>query len=260
MLNQSDTFKELEIVCFNASSIVNKLDKLDHYLHYASNDFHTIFIAESWLHSVNLDIMICNHDFIAMRDDRSYGKGPGGGELLLYNNTLKITKFQPPIVDENTHFQFLSVDVHIKAHNTVRLFCFYIPPKSVANFSDFDVACQTLKRCRTTKYRHYICGDFNLPNIDWSASISKGGLSHDHFMEFCISFSICQHIMVPTHVDGNTLDLLLCDEFSDNSLVSFDVLPFLTPSHFSFLFVLLFPAIGTCQVFVKLIMILFCIS
>ena len=77
----------------------------------------------------------------------------------------------------------------------------------------------------TAKYRHYICGDFNLPNIDWSAPVSKGRLSHDHFMEFCISLCICQHIMVPTHVDGNTLDLLLCDKLRNNNLVSFDVLP-----------------------------------
>ena len=56
-----------------------------------------------------------------------------------------LSKLQPPIVEENKHFEFLSVYAYINAHNIVRLSCFYIPPKSVANFSDFDVACQTLK-------------------------------------------------------------------------------------------------------------------
>ena len=88
-----------------------------------------IFITESRLHSRILDTMICNHEFIVMHDDRCYGKGPGGGVLLLYYNTLKITRprFKPPVVDENKHFEFLSVDVYINAHNIVRLPCFYIP-------------------------------------------------------------------------------------------------------------------------------------
>ena len=77
-------------------------------------------------------------------------------------------------------------------------------------------------------YPHFICGDFNLPNIDWTAHMSFGNFAHDHFIDVCNELGLTQHIQSLTHLDGNILYLLLCDASSSSRLLSFD-----TVSHFS---------------------------
>ena len=65
--------------------------------------------------------------------------------------------------------------------------------------------------------------DFDLPHIDWGIPVSHGGLNHQVFVEFCKNNSPIQVIADPTHCNGNILDLLLCNIFSVNSLLSHHV-------------------------------------
>ena len=119
----------------------------------------------------------------------------------------------------NKFFEFSSVDVSLNS-DVIRLTCFYIPPCTVANFNDFVIACNCLLANCQTVYPHYICGDFNLPNIDWTAHISLGDFAHDHFIDVCYELGLTQHIQSPIHLDGNILDLLLCDASSSSRLLT----------------------------------------
>ena len=72
---------------------------------------------------------------------------------------------------------------------------------------------------------HFICGDFNLPNIDWSVPVSLGGLTSDFFICLCRRLNLMQVIQEHTCNTGHILDLLLCDVVSSSNLLSHEICP-----------------------------------
>ena len=142
--------------------------------------------------------------------------------MLLYKNHLSVSRYILLLSAENKLFEFISVDV-FASKNCLRFTCFYIPPSTVGSYNDFYYACKCLSDCHTTCSPHFVCGDFNLPNIDWSIPVSVGNSAHDYFVELCNDLNIVQHICVPTHNSGNILDLLLCNSHSSSSLLPFEV-------------------------------------
>ena len=147
--------------------------------------------------------------------------------MLLYINYLSVRRYIPLLSAENKLFEFISVNVSANK-NCLRFTCFYIPSSTVVSYNDFYCACKCLSDCHTTCSPHFVCGDFYLPNIDWSIPVSVGNSAHDYFVELCNDLNLVQHICVPTHNSGNILDLLLCNSHSLSSLLSFEVCaPFL---------------------------------
>ena len=72
IFNKSEIFFDhkprlLSICCFNARSIVNKLNTLHAFL-TCNIDF--IFVTETWRSTNFLDSMICHRDYNVLRDDR----------------------------------------------------------------------------------------------------------------------------------------------------------------------------------------------
>ena len=56
-----------------------------------------------------------------------------------------------------------------------------------------------------------IVGDFNLPYVDWS--ISQGSCPFDQaFCDMVFDYNLCQLFSQPTHITGNTLDLVVTTE------------------------------------------------
>lgn len=49
--------------------------------------------------------------------------------------------------------------------------------------------------------------DFNLPDIDWN-TMSGVSVISNQFCDFVFDNGLCQLINGPTHIHGNTLDLL----------------------------------------------------
>jgi len=97
--------------------------------------------------------------------------------------------------------------------------------------SRWDGALLTLKRV-LSKYNKdlifiwkLIFGEFNLPKIDWSIPLSKGGACHEAFWNFCIQNSLVQKILASTHTSGHTLDLLFCNLNSSCYLTTWNTLP-----------------------------------
>ena len=85
----------------------------------------------------------------------------------------------------------------------------YIPPNSPAIYYDnlFDFFSNI-----DTSTVHIILimllGDFNLPDIDRN-TLSGTSVISNQFCDFVFDTGLCQLINGPTHVHGNTLDLLL---------------------------------------------------
>ena len=84
--------------------------------------------------------------------------------------------------------------------------------------------------------RCIIVGDFNFPDICWSSLSGTLSLSNS-FCEFIFDYNLTQHVMEPTHIMGNILDLVITSAginivdlsitpsvqhiFSDHFIVSF---------------------------------------
>ena len=70
-------------------------------------------------------------------------------------------------------------------------------------------------------------GDFNLPNVIWPQGAPAPGCTPDERImlnglnEFCNDLFMSQHVLFPTHKDGNTLDLV----FTNNANLIHDCVP-----------------------------------
>ena len=194
----------LNVGCFNTRSIVNKLDLLKAFLMHSDIDL--LFITEFWLNAKIPDSLFSHSGYNILRDDRLHGRGGG---VVLYKCSLNVIRFIPAC-SSNKLFEFICVDVHC-VNSVIRFSSFYIPPYITASFDNFCAACEYLISCHTNNHPHFICGDFNLPSIDWTVPVSLGGVSSEYFVELCCDQNFIQHVLQPTHDSGNILDLLLCD-------------------------------------------------
>ena len=103
-------------------------------------------------------------------------------------------------------FEFMDIDVALSA-NSINLIIIYHPPPSKKNkqsYADFlaefagFVEHYALMTCRFA-----IVGDFN---IHWDVQSDN---SVKRFADLLESFNIIQHVQIPTHINGHTIDLIL---------------------------------------------------
>ena len=208
----------LNVTGFNTRFIVKKLDLLEAFLMHS--DIGLLFIIESWLNAKIPDSLFSQSGYYILRDDRLYGRG--GGVLLLYKCSLNIHRFIGLSACSNKLFEFICADVHC-FNSVIHFSSFYVPPYITASFNNFRIACEYLISCHTNNHPHFICGDFNLPSIDWTIPVSLGGVSSEYFVEQCCDRNFIQHVLPPTHDSGNILDLLLIDCCYATWLVSFEI-------------------------------------
>ena len=154
-----------DILYFNAWSIVNKRDELDHLL--KSNTIQLLFITETWLRPHYIDSFIVDSSkFSIHRQDRLENKG--GGVAVVYSNTLA-PKISPIEIDHNTctGFNILAIDLYTNSHKYSRFILVYLPPSNSTNITTMQQLLKILNKLKT-KYDVYIMGDFNLSNINWN--------------------------------------------------------------------------------------------
>ena len=180
-----------------------------------------MFFTETWLSNKILDSMIDVDSFSILRADREYSKG--GGVALLHNRSLCINLVE---LSSSTgchstinNFEFICVDLLCKP-SSIRFLCIYLPPKFSACVDTINSVCYVISHFSNVNFPCFVLGDFNLPNIDWSKSLSHGNKSHDTFLQFCINNGWSQEIHTSTHLKQNILDLLLCNYISKNILLS----------------------------------------
>ena len=155
--------------------------------------------------------------FDIYRNDRDLS---GGGVLIAISTRF----FHSAVEFESFVASPLEVVVvFVPRQNLVKadviLVCIYIPPST--SHLAIEPLSELLSRL-TQKYRNstiYIAGDFNMPDINWSDSTvkinSKSKRLHQNFLNCFNEFGFQQLISSPTHVKGNTLDLIFIN--SENS-------------------------------------------
>ena len=183
----------------NARSLVNKSNKFQ----TIAVDMDCIFAVETWLkpHILNCELLP-GLDFTIYRRDRP--SRTGGGVLLAVRNWIKSLKRK----DLEGNAEILACELRPDSRRKILAIVFYRPPDTNRDY------LKELKKklCRASD-AHFdqvlLCGDFNLPNIDWSNGTAISGdsihndlatLFKDHFMWQMVDF--------PTR-GNNILDLIV---------------------------------------------------
>ena len=157
-------------------------------------------------------IEISNLDFFR-RDRNIYG----GGVLIAVNKRLNASRLDLDTLDE----EFVAVKIAPK----VIVCCYYRPHISLRNIDDLS---EIINNICTSFPNHLIIlvGDMNLPGIDWNALEVKANTQykdlHRQFLNTLGANNLNQVITKPTHVYGNTLDLVCTNKAS--AITSTDVI------------------------------------
>ena len=179
-----------------------------------------MFLTETWLTSdiPETEIFLGNNFKVVNRNERE--SGDHGGLLTASSLSLfhKIVNFSIK------RYYFSGGCVIIDDHCLNCFIAIYNPqtPK-------FQVALPTLSNCLHEYYKIftsfrekrgtnipyviYVVGDFNLPKIN-CVNLSSSQPTDMEFLDLVADLGLNQFITVPTHIKGNTLDLLFstCDE------------------------------------------------
>ena len=133
---------------------------------------------------------------IFRRDRESHG----GGVLIAINEHLPCTSIPTP-----PNMEVIAIKVYLpKKH--ISICTVYSPPNPRTN--SFVDLVDFLTSLSQVEKNLIIIRDFNLPDICWT-SLSGSSLLSNLFCDFVFESNLSQLISCPTHVKGNTLDLLL---------------------------------------------------
>ena len=184
-------------------------------------------LTETWLNPHN-DAEVNIENYTIFRSDRIREKKKTGrysGSVALYIRDDIASNFKILCKYSNGVNELL-----VTYSQTLNLFIavIYRQPNDKyhghpSNSTEFAEMISKLKKCLekfTEKIPDIIfCGDFNLPNIEWSDMSEKNGISGEERKMFQIlkslsdEYLLTQSIQQKTHRDGNILDLC----FTNNS-------------------------------------------
>ena len=181
---------------------------------------------KTWLTHFIYDEEILPKGYTLYRKDR---ESRGGGVLIAVNDHLPSILFPSP-----PDLEVVTVRL-CPPRNTISICAVYIPPNPDVLYIERLIAF--LNFLSTNETSLIITGDFNQPDICW-ASLSGTSLVSNHFCDFVF---VSQLITCPTHIKGNTLDIVLTNDEklvdnlsvskcssslpSDHYLISFNIPP-----------------------------------
>lgn len=213
----SDDFETLHIYYQNVRGLKTKLSTT--YLLSQQTNFDLFCFTETFLDSTVLDTEIFDSEyFTVFRTDRSNlnsSKKSGGGVLIAAKCDYPANSFDLL----NSDVEMVAVKLKFSSHH-VYLFCVYIPPNMPAEL--YQKCSENIKiaieDCSPDD-RFLICGDFNLPDVDWLffeedncfLPISSSGDKAVEFLGSLSSFSLHQVNSICNHMN-RLLDLVLYDD------------------------------------------------
>lgn len=166
-----------------------------------TNDFDIICLTET-----HIDDTVPNNCIIEAPDKKVFRRDRtlyGGGVLIAVNDNLKPREL---IIDDLGE-EILFIGFEPK---TI-ICCLYRPYVHLKNMNNLRAILESV----TEKYPEHILiltGDFNLPGINWNLRQLKHDCQHkqihSEFLDILNDFMLDQIITEPTHIMGNTLDLL----------------------------------------------------
>ena len=153
-------------------------------------------MTETWLTDFVCDGEILPYGYVLYRKDRPLR---GGGVLVAVKESLYSCIISSPSDLE-------IVTVKIGQGNDSVISCVYVPPESPLSYVSSLV--NFLSDLVSAFSKCTFVGDFNFPHIDW-LTLTGVSITSICFCDFVFDCNLTQHILEPTHVKGNILDLVL---------------------------------------------------
>ena len=234
----ASTTSDISCVCLNARSVVPKRFDLSAYV--LTGDFDVVAVTETFLDDSIHDSHIVPPGYVVFRKDRNRH---GGGVLLLIRESLNAS-LQPDLDDQ---CELLWVSIPTKS--SVILFgVFYRCPQ--APLSVLEALRSSVSSAVAQNHPIVLCGDFNLPHINWDTiSPSTGAPATSMLCEMVSDCFLTQLVSASTRKDSildlvltntpdNIFSVVVCDNLpgTDHDAVRFNVAmvtcPNVTPSRY----------------------------
>ena len=214
--------KKADICLINTRSVNNKCHKVkDHAVEF---DVDICAITETWLKPGGQSSQtigdLCPNGYKLPHEPRATR---GGGIGLMHKKTLDI---KPQNTQPFSHFEHSELLLKASSSDWIRLIVIYRPcPNRKNGFTvdSFLTEFQTmLERLILLPCELLILGDFNFHVDDPNDRDAK------RLLTLLESFHLQQHVHLPTHIDGHTLDLVITRSSSNLITDLFVTKPFIS--------------------------------
>ena len=189
----------LSCVCLNARSVLPK--RFDLLAYICSHRVDIMAITETFLDSSIADAEFCPASYLLFRRDRSRH---GGGVLIFVRDNLQVSPRDDlsSLCDE-----LLCLEVHTIT-GPVIFGVFYRPPTQCVN----NLVALNNLLLSVSQYPIVLCGDFNLPSIDWSITFPATSSSVANFMCDLVRDNYLHQMVVSPTRHQSLLDLVLTNQ------------------------------------------------
>ena len=184
----------------NAQSIIRKMNELRVVVDLKKPDL--IALTETWTNDDIDDnyVKIDGYELIEREDRVDTERGRGGG-ILVYTRK-GICAWREEVRGDLC--QCVCVRLRGRSHDIGIYVVYRSPNSSIAND---EMLCSLMKELRGN---FVMVGDFNYPGIRWTTGGSDA--KSRAFYEILIEKGLTQHVEIPTHINGNILDLLISSD------------------------------------------------
>ena len=171
-----------------------------------NTDFDLIFVTETWLNDTITNNIVLNgsNKYSILRSDRLISKG--GGVCAIYKSEYKCLLVDMPAKFAN--LEMLCFDMYYN-NCKHRYIVVYRPPSASIEITRDIFACLDLL-CNIN-YKFTICGDFNMPHINWCDMSSYVPECEGLLINFIIDNGLFQLVNFPTR-ELSILDLLIVND------------------------------------------------
>ena len=182
-----------------------------------------ILLTETWLKNSVLDReVIQNSDYEVFRNDRSKVSHPpddnnpkkyrknGGGVLIAIRSDIQAEIKRLPVRKGS---EMAAIEVNTGENKYIFCVVYRVGTLGTENHESITSTIKSFYSSKRPK-KLFIVGDFNLNGVDWFSEdgiVTPCTLIEEDFVTTFHNFDLEQCISSPTHVKGNILDLLLCN-------------------------------------------------
>ena len=207
---------------------MTKVLEFQSYIYNTKPDI--VVINETWLKPTISSSHILPDTYKVFRLDRSSRTHPtdalnpkkfranGGGVLIAHREDIGISSHK--FNKFSGQAELLSIFINLNNTNICISTFYRVGTLSTVNFNVFRQHLLSLTKSRGFR-RHLLIGDFNLPGISWPTATCSNSLESDFVNLLVNDLGHTQVIDQPTHISGNTLDLVFtnCPDLIDQPKV-----------------------------------------
>ena len=195
----------MKLLYLNARSLISKLNDLAILINDHNPD--VILITETWCNGTITNAMLNVKGYSIepdLRIDRNDTFNGIGGGILVYARNGLIVK---PVEVENKFNMFVRFKMinQSKDDPDLKVTLVHRPPRSTGIHNT-----QLYKLFENSDENSIFVGDFNFPSINWHEYTSDRG--SEPFLHCVLENGFEQLVDFPTHIRGNTLDLVLANK------------------------------------------------